>query len=683
MDIFTVRFPYFLIYFIALSISAIIFFYVWRNNKGAGVRAFAWSILFEISWLLGYIFEIMAPTLEAKFFWDKFQWIGAFFAPIALLIFALQFTRRKVTPRKLVPVLSIIPLFALFAIFSDFYPTEYTYANIRIEAGLPFDEFLYDFGKIANITTYYLYAISLAYIIVLFSGFFKKSINKTQLSIVFAGILIPTIGAIAAIPFGIKFANQRDISPLMFAISNSIMAFGIFRYRLFNALPFAREILFNNINNIIIVLDPRNFIIDANPAALRYWQRKEEEIKDLHFKEITPELYEQFIKNNDTQLEYTDRDGRIFDYIFSPLHNNQGKLLGYLVNANEITEQKKAEKHLASINKQSEERASQLQTIAEISKTVTLIHNLDELLPVIAQQISQAFNFYHVGIFLIQPNKNALILEASNSVNGMQMLKSGYELPISKKSIVGHVAINGGIRIVHDTRYDNTYLAHPDLPDTRSEIAVPLHIREDILGVLDVQSNDADTFTAEDTKILETLASQVAVAIENTRQFEKAQIALQDAEELARQYVRQKWSQLASDQAQIGVGYANGELYTLTDRKIHSSENHTMIQVPVKLRGEIIGVLKIRPQNTAGKDLSDDTELLEAVAERAALAMENARLLEDSRQHANRESVLSDISTKIGSSTQMDTILQTTVKELGQALGSPKVSFELLSPEEK
>ena len=261
--------PYLLVYFAGFAISAVVFYYSWKNRSAPGVYAFAISVLLEISWLTGYIFEIYSTTVEAKVFWDNFQYIGAFYAPIALLIFSLGFIGRKFNPQRLTIVLGILPTLIIIAIFANFNP-ELVRVNTQVLQGVPFDELTYEFGTITNIGNYFLYVVSLAYIVVLSTGLKRKESNfRTQLWLVLLGTGIPILGLILGQILGLKFANQRDTSPLLFVISNAVIAFGVFRFRLFNILPIAREALFETIDDVLIILDNEDVIVDANKPALR------------------------------------------------------------------------------------------------------------------------------------------------------------------------------------------------------------------------------------------------------------------------------------------------------------------------------------------------------------------------------------------------------------------------------
>src|SRR5829696_5058520 len=139
--------PYVLVYIGAFVVSCLVFYYSWRNRTAPGVYAFAIAVLLEISWLVGYIFEINASTLEAKVFWDNFQYIGSFYAPIGLLIFSLGFVGRDINARRLAILAGIIPTLVLIAIFLNINPDAIR-LNTQILPGTPYDELSYDFGSI-------------------------------------------------------------------------------------------------------------------------------------------------------------------------------------------------------------------------------------------------------------------------------------------------------------------------------------------------------------------------------------------------------------------------------------------------------------------------------------------------------------------------------------------------------
>ncbi len=333
-------------------------------------------------------------------------------------------------------------------------------------------------------------------------------------------------------------------------------------------------------------------------------------------------------------------------------------------------------------SKKLQTRAMQLQAISEVSQTIALVQNQDLLLPEITNLISERFDFYHTGIFLISKDEKFATLHASNSPGGKEMLAHGHQLEIGKKGIVGRVAQDGKTRIALDVGEDATYFDNPDLPETRSEMALPLKVKNKIIGVLDVQSKRKNVFSQEDIEIFEALANQVAIAIENTRLAEETQKALEEARSISRQYIHQAWTQLAATQQQKGYRYTEKKLHPLSkDSENFIGSKSDIISIPVQLREETIGVLEVTRADSS-QTLDEDTlNLIQSVVNRFALALENARLLEETSRRAGRERLVSDITTKIRSTNNPQEMIQTALDELKQALGASKIELATTMPE--
>ncbi|MFN2111339.1 MAG: GAF domain-containing protein, partial [Anaerolineae bacterium] len=143
--------------------------------------------------------------------------------------------------------------------------------------------------------------------------------------------------------------------------------------------------------------------------------------------------------------------------------------------------------------------------------------DLTRLLPRVVRVISEQFGFYHTGLFLLDASKKWMELQAASSEGGQRMLARQHRLEVGSQSIVGYVASRGERRIALDVGQDAVFFDNPDLPDTRSEMAVPLRVGGEILGVLDVQSTERQAFTDEDITTLQALADQVAMAVNNAQ----------------------------------------------------------------------------------------------------------------------------------------------------------------------
>lgn len=190
---------------------------------------------------------------------------------------------------------------------------------------------------------------------------------------------------------------------------------------------------------------------------------------------------------------------------------------------------------------QSQRRADLLQASIEVSRASVQIQELDLLLSQVTQLISHHFGFYHAGIFLIDQPSGYAVLRSANSAGGQRMLARRHKLKVGSEGIVGFVTGMGQPRIALDVGEDALFSANPDLPDTRSEMAVPLRTGEEIIGALDVQSITEDAFDQQDVSVLTALADQITIAIQNARLFQKSQTALKEAEEAYRRYLRHEW----------------------------------------------------------------------------------------------------------------------------------------------
>lgn len=682
MQIMDTRIPYYIVFFIALFVSFLLTVLAWRNRKVRGASAFALTAFLETLWLAGYILELASNTLDAKLFWDNFQYIGALFAPISLFIFSLQFTRRKFDLRRwLVPLLSLAVLFQVL-IFANTQP-EWIHIEPAIRTGMPFDELTYGFGVVTMLANAYIYFIGLAYIGVLIAGFFNKNLHRPELLIITIGTAIPIIAAMLGLMLEWRFANQRDIAPLILSFSNLVIGWGIFRKKLFNIAPIARDMLFEKMSNILVILDKNDRVIDLNIAALKFFGANEkDELLRTHISLLAPELYQEFARKLAFQTEITDNQGHTFSFDVQPLYNKNGVMLGRLINANDITEQKQISARLSELNTQNELRARRLNAITETSQTISQIRDLDTLLPVVTRQISERFDFYHVGIFLFSLDKVFVELIAANSDGGKEMLENGHKLEVGQVGVVGRVAAEKKPRVALDVGQDAVYFDNPYLPETHSEMALPLMIGKEIIGVLDVQSKQKNIFSKEDTEVFGSLANQVAIAINNARQVEATQAALEEARSLTQEYVREAWEKLhQSQEKRLGYRFVNNAAFPIHETsELASTDKPYKIEFPVVVHSEEIGVIKLHLTEEDYKKITrSDENLLAAIGERAGLALESARLLDETQKRAQREALVSNISAKIGASIRMDNIIQTTLRELGDALDVSEVTFQLTS----
>ena len=260
------------------------------------------------------------------------------------------------------------------------------------------------------------------------------------------------------------------------------------------------------------------------------------------------------------------------------------------------------------------------------------------------------------------------------------MLRRQHRLEVGQTGIVGNVTATGTPRIALDTGTDATFFNNPDLPQTRSELALPLKIEKQVIGALDIQSTEINAFSDEDIVALTTLADQVSIAIQNTRLFNEIEKSLAESNAIQRQYLRETWTKLPKEEKISGYKYSIAGAVPLEEEPEFSiqenKKNTHEINVPIVLRGETIGTLTVQVPKSEHVG-TDQMDLIKAVAERVALSAENARLFEETTRRAERERIVSDIASKIGTSVRTESILRTTATELSHLLEDADIFIDL------
>jgi GAF domain-containing protein len=347
---------------------------------------------------------------------------------------------------------------------------------------------------------------------------------------------------------------------------------------------------------------------------------------------------------------------------------------------------------LDNANRFNLQRARQFEAIAQVVRAISSIQDLDTLLPRITQVVSEQFDKYHTGIFLLDASREFAVLRASNSEGGQKMIARAHKLQVGETGIVGFVASTGQPRIALDVGADAVFFDNPDLPNTRSEIALPLRYAGQVIGALDVQSTESSAFSQDDVEALVTLADQISIAINNTLILEDARKAYTESQIRTGEVALESWKVMQPKSLGLGFQLVDSTIQLLEkplegdhiqeaitqERSILSNPGNgtTSLAIPIRLRGKVIGIMNLRPSNKSPLT-QDDIDIAEAVSERLSLAIETATLLQTTQHRADIERVTIDISSKVSSSTRFETILQTAAQELSRALGGSDVLVQI------
>jgi GAF domain-containing protein/HAMP domain-containing protein len=339
------------------------------------------------------------------------------------------------------------------------------------------------------------------------------------------------------------------------------------------------------------------------------------------------------------------------------------------------------EQRVAERTSDLERRSVQLEAAAQVAREAAAIRDVGQLLEQTARLISERFGFYHTGIFLVDEAGEYAVLQTASSEGGQRMLARGHRLKVGELGIVGHVAARGEPRIALDVGEDAVFFDNPDLPDTRSEMGLPLKVRERVMGVLDVQSIQEATFSDEDVAILQTLADQVALAIENAHLLEESQRALRELEALYGRRVREAWQERVTRQPPAyrytKVGVESASSAPAPPHGPPEESGHRLV-APIRLRGQSIGSIVLRQDAEEEEQWSpEEMALIEEVSTQIGLALENARLLEETQRRAAHERLIGEVTARMRETLDVDTVLQTAVREIGEALGLHDVTIQL------
>jgi GAF domain-containing protein/HAMP domain-containing protein len=358
-------------------------------------------------------------------------------------------------------------------------------------------------------------------------------------------------------------------------------------------------------------------------------------------------------------------------------------------------------------------RTQQLETMVRIGQRLTGILDLSDLLREVVNRTKETFNYYHVHIYLLDEKGEMLLLAQGYGEAGAEMKARGHNISMAApKSLVAQAAREGQVVSVADVRADPNWLPNPLLPETRSEMAVPIILGSHVVGVLDVQSERAHGLGQEDETTLQALANQVAVAVRNARLFTETQDALYEAQRLQQLYTGQSWEKLLTSRS-TNYEFRQSTLPALkevsTPEAVAALKQKQTVELrlpslaqategqgggspevqapaalatPLKLRDQIIGVLGIQSDDLNRQWTADEIALIEAVSEQMSLAIENARLFEESQRNAWRDQIISESTAKVWSSAEIEEVMRIAVAQLGEKLRASEVVIRLGTPEE-
>ena len=316
-----------------------------------------------------------------------------------------------------------------------------------------------------------------------------------------------------------------------------------------------------------------------------------------------------------------------------------------------------------SLEQQVAERTKLLAASNEVGRVAASSLDPEQLLARVIPLIPEQFGYYFAAIYLVDPSGKWAELKEATGEAGRVLKQNHHRLEIAGKNMVGTAIRELAPRIAQVASQEKQRFENPLLPYTRSEIALPLMVGDRVLGALNVQSTREADFGPQVIETMQNMAGQVAIALENARLFQEAQQIIKEMRAVQQQYLLQGWQGLSEENEKLE--------YRIGDE---DDENSSRLEVPISLRDQILGQIMLEAQT---EWTPDQQSLVDAVATQAAIALENARLVSESRHIALRERMATEINSKIWASATIDGVLQTVVKELGRRLDASSATIEL------
>jgi GAF domain-containing protein len=341
----------------------------------------------------------------------------------------------------------------------------------------------------------------------------------------------------------------------------------------------------------------------------------------------------------------------------------------------QFVSQKELEARIAERTQQLSRRTEILEATSFVTHQTAILQNLDKLLDRVVVLISEHFWCYHAGIYLINQRGDYLTLQAASSDGGKRLMERGFRIRFGMEGMIGFVAAEKKPRFSGDISNDAVFISNPELAETRSELSLPLIVQNKIIGVLDMQSTEANVFKHDEIEILQVMADQIAVAIEYARSFAESNLTISQLEVISNEKTRQNWKNELTNRKPMYRYSASG--VTPIEKPV-LPQGKNVLDIPIVLRGEKIGNISLKRKAEFQKWTSQEEAIASEVAAQTALALENIRLVERTQERAVREQAISNVSARIRETLDLDIVLRTSAREIQKVLNLQEAEIRLI-----
>jgi len=669
-------------------ISVGLAFYSWKRRPAVGATLFALLMLAVAEWALGDALRLGCTSLPAKLFWARVRYLGIVVVPAAWLAFALQYTglEKWLKPRN-VAVLAIEPLVTLLLVWTN-EAHHLIWSDIKLETSGSLLVWSASHGVGFWIHAAYSYLLLLLSTSLLVQALVHSPrLYRAQAGVLLIGALVPLVGNVLS-TFGLV-SFPLDLTPFAFAITGLTIAWGIFRFRLFDIVPVARSALVDSMSGGVLVLDVKNRVVYINPTAQNIIGRPVSEVIGQPIAQILadgPDLVEQYHDVNEVHTETTLGQGetlRNYDLHISPLHDPSGRFSGRLIVLYDVTERRQAETGLVA-------QKQLFESLVAMARATAKHTSLEGTLQSALNMAATLTGAEHGSMFL---------LDGTGAVTH-SVLARGKATPTQRQNLVrnvmeeglaGWVARHRQPALVRDTARDDRWLALPNMPYTaRSALATPIVSGSAVLGVLTLTHSEPAHFNTEHAYLIQSAADQMTLAVRNAQMYdEQRRLAARqttlyealrtvgehlDPETIAHAAVDAvarltgwpavaillpddtathlvvravagtlsvaRSKRISVDQSITGRAFRTAQTQHVPDVSADpdyingNSVLRSEVAVPLRRGERVLGVLDVASDRLAALD-ADDIRLAQSLAEAIALALDNARLYAEIHQYAD------------------------------------------------
>ncbi|GEM_PF-1489757 len=706
-------------------VSTVVVGILWRRRDMPGGQYLMHLSTGLAIWAFFYACQWLATGEEAKRIWLNLAFLGVLMAPASLFLFAVRFTRPNEILRWHVFFFILIePVITYVLIWTD--PYHGLFYNRTVPSGA-----ITNTGPWFWINVIYLYALIVAALITLIRAWASMiAALRPQLSMIVLGISVPAVLNPVFILTRAKY-DFPDLTPVAFVFSGLLVMLALSRFRLFDVVPVARSVLFERMADAVIVLDERNRVVDMNPAALQLVGKTAKEIIGYPAQQILAEYGEWFRQFRDTlvfQNEVTlpSNPPLILDLRITPLHDHRGRYSGRLIVARDITQRKQAEQ---SEHEQRMLTEALRDSLAALARSHSLDEVLDQILDQVGRVVP--FDLATL-ILMSEDGKKRLIRYRGYREQGLaRFVHEEKEALVADFPSSRYMLDTKKAFVIPDTENSSDWIKVEGLEQLRSYVAAPIIVHDKVIGFLNLVSFTPNFFSQVHADRLQAFADEAAIAIENARLLEETtaraeqmtalfEIGLAITSGLNRESILQQLLEecqkvlpmdaflVALFNAESGLieyplFYDHGKFYELpprylgenaglsghiiktrktvylpdvTDEQITrnyqifhlgGTPTRSYVGVPMAIGERTVGVISMQSYAPHAYSRSQ-IRLLETIATQAAVALENARLFEEIRKHAEEMTALVEIGMAITSGLDQSHVLQTLFEQCRQVL---------------